>query len=401
MSLINFVLGIQILIVALGSLVIGPILTNFSISMSLLIGGVCTLLYHFLTKKKLPYFLGGNLIFIASANYIVSTYGMGAFLNASFICSFLFILIGVLLLKVDKNFIDRFLPAPIKASVVVLIGFSLCGVATSKMVSFDTAFSWIAFLVSFVTIGVLFYFSNFKKKAQNVAVILAILIGYTLVLIMSPSSIDFAPVRNASWFSLPWAGGISTNTSFNLNAVIIMMPLFLTEAGHHIASFFLMSDLKNENLSDSLGFSRPYISFGITNIVSSFLGGLPVIEYGEVNGVIATTKKTDVITSDIAAVLAILLSFCGKLSAFFALIPLPVMGGIMFVLFGGIGMIGVKSLFAAKIEEPKNLILSSVILASGLGNLSVSFSGGLKLDGIGLAVILGIITNLLLKLKKD
>jgi uracil permease len=401
----NFILSIQILVVAFGSMILGPIISGLDISLSLFSAGVCTIFFHLITNRKVPFFTGGSLSVLSSAILIISSYGLAAFFGASLVCSILYILIGILFMDLDKKILDMFLPTSIRGSVVVLIGFTLISVATSKMTSFTGAtFQWSAVLVSVVTVATLLFFSNYGGKFTSiVSVIIAMLVGYILTLIVNPDVINMAsPLENAKWFQLPWVSAIQNNAYalpfvFNLNAILMLFPLFLTTVAGHIGSIFVISEVSGENFVEKPGISKSCVSLGLSNALSSFLGGLPIVEYAEVIGTVTTTKEYNPVIVEIAALLAIAISFFGKFNILLSTIPTPVMGGIMFVLFGGIGMVGVKILTStANLENKRELIVSTVMLSSGIGNFQMIFSDSFKFEGIGLAVMLGIATNLIL-----
>ncbi|GMO61421.1 MAG: solute carrier family 23 protein [Rickettsiales bacterium] len=402
----NFIIGVQFLCIAFSSMVIGPMIVGLDISLSLFACGVCTLIYHACTKRKVPLFFGGCLGVVAGALEIIKMYGLGAFFGASLVCSILYIFFGLIFLKFNKNIIDKFLPASIRTPVVILIGFTLLPVAIDNMVAFSGAdFAWDAFLISFITTAILIYLSNYSTGyAQSTSIIIAMVVGCFLVAFISPEQIDLSILKEQPFFALPWKNAIEKDKyalpfDFNINAILILFPLFISTLSQHIGSLFVLQEImKDKSIAEKdKGLTKSCFALGIINMFSSFLGSLPVIDYAEVTGSIITTKEKNPFVLEITAMIAIILSFFTLFTGFMSLIPTPVMGAIMFVAFSGIGMTGIKLLTQfVNLENKRELIVSTIVLSAGIGNLAVSFESGLKFEGIAFAVLIGIIVNILL-----
>ncbi|GMO56240.1 MAG: uracil-xanthine permease family protein [Rickettsiales bacterium] len=403
----NLIIGIQFLCIAFSSIVIGPMVTGLDVSLSLFACGACTLIYHYFTKRKIPIFFGGCLAVVAGCLEITKDYGLGAFFGASLVCSLLYIVFGLIFYKFNKNIIDKFLPASIRTSVVVLIGFTLLPIAMSNMVAFSSNgdFVWDAFLISFLTSAILIYLSNYSSGLyKSTSIIIAMICGCLFVAFISPEEINLSVLENQPFFSLPWENAMKNDKYalpfvFDINAILILFPLFISVFSQHIGSLFVMQEVMNDKtiVQEEKGLTRSCFALAITNAFSSFFGCLPITDYAEVTGSVIATEEKHPIVIEISAIIAIILSFFTLFTGFISLIPVPVMGAIMFVGFGGIGMTGIKLLTQlVNLDNKRELIVSTVVLSCGIGNLAISFDFGLKFQGIALSVLLGIIVNILL-----
>lgn len=213
--------------------------------------------------------------------------------------------------------------------------------------------------------------------------------------------VDLSPIANAKWFVVPWIEAIKNGSYalpvFDLNAILFILPVAIAPAIEHVGDILAISSVTGKNYLEDPGLHKTLLGDGLATSFASLLGGPPNTTYSEVTGAVALTKATDVVYMRIAAFTAILLAFLGKLNAVLKTIPVPVMGGILILLFGMIAAIGVGTLVRNKVDMAKarNLVIVSVVLVIGIGNLVLSV-GPITLGGIGLAGLVGVVLNFIL-----
>jgi uracil permease len=395
-------LGIQMLFVAFGALVLVPLLTGLDPSLALFTAGAGTLLFHALTNGSVPIFLASSFAFIAPIQFCMKEYGPSATFGALFCTGFVYLLFSLMARIGGRRLLDRYLPPIVTGPVIVVIGLKLAPVAISMARSFDgsatpdnAALALAAASLAAAVVAVLCG----GKFFSLVPVLCGIVVGYLLSLALGV--VDFALVRDAAWFQWPWSTALANGTyarpSFHAPAILYMLPVALAPAIEHVGDLLAISSVAGKNFLRNPGLHRTLLGDGLATSLAGILGGPPNTTYSEVTGAVALTRATDPALMRIAAAAAILLAFAGKLGAILRTIPTPVMGGIMVLLFGMIAAIGINSLVKARVDlsRPRNLVVASVVLSAGIGDLSLSWRG-FSLGGIGLAGLLGIALNLVL-----
>ncbi|MEC9492639.1 uracil-xanthine permease family protein [Flexistipes sp.] len=394
--------GVQMLFVAFGALVLVPLLTGFDPSIALFTAGLGTLIFQFITKSKVPVFLASSFAFIAPIQYGVKNFGLGETLGGLVFAGLTYLIFSLLVKKGGVEAIDRYLPSVVTGPVIMTIGLTLAPTAVKMAKSFDGSGNYDpkAVIISVFTLVVSIIVVMYGKRIFSLIPILSgIVLGYVFAMLLGV--VDFAPIANAEWFSIPWIVAMQEGSFeipvFDLAAILYIVPVAIAPAIEHVGDVLAISSVTGKNYLKDPGLHRTLLGDGVATACAGLIGGPPNTTYSEVTGAVALTKATDIVYMRIAAITAIILAFAGKLGAILKTIPVPVMGGIMILLFGMIAAIGIGSLVRNKVDMSKsrNLVIVSVILVMGIGNMVIGV-GNISLGGIGLAGVVGVILNLVL-----
>ena len=375
--------------------VLVPILFGIPASIVLLMNGIGTLLFIFITKGKAPAYLGSSFAFLAPAFIVIDKMGY-EYVLGGFICAgAIFSIVAILIKFVGVSWIDAVLPPAAMGPIVALIGLELAGSAanTGGIVSVDGSAIDPQMVIVFVLTLALAVIGQvvFKGFAAAIAILIAIVGGYGLATIMG--MVDFTPVLNAKLFALP----AFTAPKFDLTAIIIIIPASLTVISEHISHQIVTSQIVGRDLVKDPGLHRSLLADGISTMLSGFCGSVPTTTYGENSGVMAVTKVYSVWVIGGAAVFSILLAFFGQVSALISTIPGPVMGGISFLLYGMIAASGIRLLVDKQVDyaKPRNLAMTAVVFVTGLSGAAIQI-GEVQLTGMCLATIVGIVMGLVM-----
>ena len=375
--------------------VLVPILFGIPASIVLLMNGIGTLLFIFITKGKAPAYLGSSFAFLAPAFIVIDKMGY-EYVLGGFICAgAIFSIVAILIKFVGVSWIDAVLPPAAMGPIVALIGLELAGSAanTGGIVSVDGSATDPQMVTVFVLTLALAVIGQvvFKGFAAAIAILIAIVGGYGLATIMG--MVDFTPVLNAKLFALP----AFTAPKFDLTAIIIIIPASLTVISEHVSHQIVTSQIVGRDLVKDPGLHRSLLADGISTMLSGFCGSVPTTTYGENIGVMAVTKVYSVWVIGGAAVFSILLAFFGQVSALISTIPGPVMGGISFLLYGMIAASGIRLLVDKQVDyaKPRNLAMTAVVFVTGLSGAAIQI-GEVQLTGMCLATIVGIVMGLVM-----
>jgi uracil permease len=380
----RIVVGIQFLFVAFGATVLVPLLINIDPAIALFTAGVGTLIFHLITKGKVPVFLGSSFAFIAPIVAATELYGYAGTLSGLIAVGLVYGIVSTIIKLWGINFISKVFPPVVIGPVIMIIGLSLATVGVDMAKT-----NWLIALVVLLTSVVIVIYS--KGLLKLIPIFIGILVGYTISIFAG--IIDFTPVQNAAWFVLPEF----ITPEFNWSAIVYMIPVAIAPIIEHIGDMYAISKVADKDFVKEPGLNRTLLGDGIATSFAGFLGGPPNTTYSEVTGAVALTKITDPRVLRIAAVTAIIFSLIGKISALLKTIPPAVLGGIMLLLFGMIASIGIKTLIDDKTDFSitRNQVIVSIILTIGIGGASLSY-GNFSLAGIGLASAVGVILNLIL-----
>nr|WP_086941222.1 uracil-xanthine permease family protein [Thaumasiovibrio occultus] len=394
----NALLGGQMLFVAFGSLVLVPVLTGLDPSLALLGAGVGTLLFQLVTKRQVPIFLASSFAFIAPLSFGIAEWGLPATMGGMMCAGLVYLALGGLIKVRGVGIVQRLLPPVVVGPVIMVIGLNLAPVAVSYslgQVGGDQA-NWLnqthAMIVAAISLTTTICFSLFGKGIFRLIPILAgITTGYIAAMFFG--FVDFTPIREAAWLSMP----NFVTPEFNLAAILYILPVAIAPAIEHVGDMLAISNVAGKDFVKKPGLHRTMMGDGIATIAASMMGAPPNTTYSEVTGAVMLTKAFNPVIMTWTAITAIVLAFVGKLGAFLQTIPEPVMGGIMLLLFGSIASVGMNSLIKHHIDlsNPRNMIIVSVTLVFGIGGMKFGF-GGFELGGVGLCGILAIILNLVL-----
>ena len=388
--------GAQILFVAFGAMVLVPLLTGLNPALALLGAGIGTLLFQLVTRRKVPIFLGSSFAFIAPIIYSIGEWGLPSTMFGLFVAGFMYFVFAGLIRWRGLTAVHRLLPPVVIGPVIMVIGLSVAAAASSMAMGqadgkqvIDYADSLILSGFTFAVTVVVSVFGS--RMMKLVPILIGVASGYTLALIMG--LVDTAAIVNAPWFAVPHF----ETPQVNWQAALFMLPVAIAPAIEHIGGIMAIGNVTSQNYTKDPGLDKTLAGDGLGVCVAGLIGGPPVTTYGEVTGAVMITKNSNPVIMTWAAIFAIAMAFFGKFNAFLASIPMPVMGGIMLLLFGTIASLGVKTLIDAKVDLmlPKNLVIVSSVLTTGIGGMVIKI-GTLSFAGVGLCAILAIILNILL-----
>ncbi len=378
------IIGIQFLFVAFGATVLVPLLVGIDPSIALFSAGVGTLLFHLITKGKVPVFLGSSFAFIAPIVEATKLFGLPGTLSGLIAVGIVYITVSALIKVRGLGFIERLFPSVVVGPVIMVIGLSLASVGVD-MAKTD----WLIAVVSLLTAIVVVIYS--KGLIKLIPIFLGIVAGYSLSLILG--KVDFTPIKEAAWFSLP----PFTMPEWSWKAIVYMIPVAIAPLIEHVGDMYAIGAVSDKNYVKDPGLHRTMLGDGIATSFAALIGSVPNTTYSEVTGAISLTKITDPKILRISAITAICFSLIGKISGFLKSIPQAVLGGIMLLLFGMIASVGIRTLVDSKADltKTRNQVIVSVILTVGIGGAVIEF-GNFSLAGIGLASLVGVILNLIL-----
>ncbi len=396
--LYNLFQGFQMLFVAFGALVLVPLLTGLDPNVALFGAGVGTLLFQLVTRRSVPIFLASSFAFIAPIIYGTQTWGIPATMGGLMVAGLVYVALGAVIKVRGVTFIHKLLPPVVVGPVIMVIGLGLAPTAVNMALgkTGDGAYQlvdgqlamWIAAASLFTTIAVSVFAKGFFKLLP---IISGIIVGYSLSLIFGV--VDFTPVHQAAWFALP----NFTFPEFNINAILFMIPVAIAPAVEHVGDMLAISNVTGKDYLKKPGLHRTITGDGIATMAASFIGAPPNTTYSEVTGAVMLTKAFNPVIMTWAAVCAIVLALVGKLGAMLQTIPVPVMGGIMILLFGSIATVGLNTLIKNQVDlhKARNLTIVGVTLVFGIGGMAVGI-GDFNLQGVSLCGIVAITLNLIL-----
>lgn len=411
------VLGFQHMFAMFGATVTVPLLTGLSISTTLLFAGLGTLLFHLLTKFKVPAFLGSSFAFIGgylavapmvkdASGKMVGNKELLPYACLGVACAGLLYLVVAALVKiVGVNKVMKLFPPVVTGPIIMAIGL---GLAPSAVTNCKTNW-WLAL----VALGLVIVFNIFGKGMIKIVPILLGVIGAYLVAVIVGNGfgvesfkIDFSGVRDAAWIGNPieWSstvfGGVHDRPKA-ISAIIAIVPIAIATMMEHIGDISAISATCKKNYINDPGLHRTLLGDGLATSLASLFGAPANTTYGENTGVLALSKVYDPRVIRIAAYFAVFFSLSPKFAALIESIPTAVVGGISFVLYGMISAIGVRNVVEAKVDfsKARNTIIAAVILVVALGVTGgITFNVGsatINLSALACASIAGIVLNLI------
>jgi len=390
-------LSLQHLFAMFGATVLVPFLFKVNPATCLLLNGVGTLIYLFVAKGRIPAYLGSSFAFISPVFAVMAAgLGYGAAQGGFVVFGLLFILLSQVVRVAGTRWIDIIFPPAAMGAIVAIIGLELAPVATN-MAGLTTGPAVLgmsvhhALIISLATLAVTILASVLLRGFLAVIpVLLGVIAGYLLALGLGV--VDLSAVHVAPWFQVPTLYA----PTFKLQAILIILPAALVVLAEHVGHLVVTGNIVGRDLIKDPGLHRSLLGDGISNVLSGFCGATPNTTYGENIGVMAITKVYSVWVIGGTAIIAILVSFSGKLAAVIRSIPVPVMGGVCILLFGVIAAAGIRMLIERKVDYTKsrNLILTSVVLISGISGAAVKL-GTVELKGMALGTVVAIVLSLL------
>lgn len=397
-------LSLQHLFAMFGSTILVPVLFEVNPATILFMNGVGTLIYLFITKGKIPAYLGSSFAFISPVFVVLNMYGgdgygyvLGGFLAVGIVLCLVALIVNI----VGTAWIDVLFPPAAMGAIVAVIGLELVPVA-AEMAGWippdGAGENWTIDLnVAFVALATLLItiisWVTLRGFLKIIPILIGIVAGYFIAFMTG--LVDWTAVYAAHLISTPQF----YNLKIDWSAILIILPAALVIIPEHIGHLFVTGNIVNKDLTKDPGLDRSLAGNGISTILSSFFGSTPNTTYGENIGVLAITRVYSTWIIGLAAVIAIILSFIGKLAAIISSIPSAVMGGISLLLFGIIAVSGIRMLVEAKVDynQPQNLILTCVVLIIGISGTTINI-GEISLTGMGLATIVAMALSLFFKI---
>ena len=383
-------LSIQHMFAMFGASVLVPFVFGINPAIVLFMNGVGTLLFIGVTKGKAPAYLGSSFAFLAPAGIVISRFGYEYALGGFVAVGFCGCILAFVIYKFGSKWIDVVLPPAAMGPVVALIGLELSGSAADTAGLLAETVDPKNLTVFLVTLGVAVFGSIlFRGFLSVIPILIAVIAGYAAAI--GCGIVDFEEVAQASIFALPNFSA----PKFNAEAIMIILPVILVITSEHIGHQVVTSKIVGRDLLKDPGLHRSLFGDNFSTMLSGLIGSVPTTTYGENIGVMAVTRVYSVRVIAGAAILSIICSFIGKLSALINTIPGPVIGGISFLLYGMIGTSGLRILVDSKVDygNSRNLALTSVIFVTGLSGIALKI-GSIEMTGMVLACVVGMILSL-------
>ena len=401
------ILGLQHMFAMFGATVLVPALTGLSVSATLLFAGLGTLLFHFLAKGKVPAFLGSSFAYLAGYAAIAPA-GEAALLPYACVgvaCSgLLYLALAALVKKFGTQRVMAFFPPVVTGPIIICIGMTLANSAINNCNG-----NWLIALVAIVTVIAFNIWG--KGMFRIIPILMGVVVSYAFAAVIG--KVDFSGVAAAAWIGLPFKFENTVfsligncDTSLLVTAIIAIMPIAFATMIEHIGDICAISSTVGENFIEDPGLHRTLMGDGIATALASLFGAPANTTYGENPGVLALTKVYDPLVIRIAAVFAIIASFCPKFAALVSAMPVGTIGGVSLILYGMISAIGVRNLVENQVDlsQSRNVIVASLIMSLALG-ITFSSTGAivipvgiitLKFSGLAVAAIVGIAANAIL-----
>jgi uracil permease len=389
------------LFVAFGALVLMPLITGLDPNVALFTAGMGTLLFQLVTGRQVPVFLASSFAFITPIILAKGQFGLAATMGGVVAAGFVYTFLGLAVKIKGTGFIDRLLPPVVIGPVVISIGLAMAPIAANmamgkggdgtQLIPYGTAM-WISMPALLTTLIVAVFG---KGIFRLVPIIAGVLVGFVLSFWFGV--VDTAKIAAAPWLELP----NFVAPEFNWQAILFIVPVALAPAIEHIGGVIAVGSVTGKNYLKTPGLHRTLLGDGLATSAAGLFGGPPNTTYAEVTGAVMLTKNYNPKIMTWAAVFAIGLAFIGKFGAILQSIPVPVMGGILCLLFGSIAAVGLNTMIRHQVDlaEARNLVIVSVTLVFGIGGMLVGTGTGqddFGLKGIALCAIVAIALNLIL-----
>ena len=386
-NLKEWILSIQHLFAMFGATVLVPLLVGINPSIAILTAGIGTLIFHLCTKGKVPVFLGSSFAFITPIITISTMYNDYSYVQGGIIVvGLIYALMSFIVYKIGVDKINKILPSHVVGAMIIVIGLSLVPSAVTNIQT-NT-------MVALVTLGISLLITFFGEGfIKQLGILIGVICGYILALSMG--IVDTSIIQNANLITLPTL----TLPKFSLEAIMIIAPLSLCTLCEHIGDITTNGTVVGKDFVKDPGLHRTILGDGLATLVAGLLGSVPNTTYGENTSLLAITKNYNPKLLRRTAMIAIVLSFIGVFGAVLQSVPACVIGGISLQLYCMIAWIGVKNIKDNKsYKSIKKLIVIAVILIVGLSGLTITL-GSIAISGLALAVIVGVILNLVLNHK--
>ena len=382
------VLGVQHLFAMFGATVLVPLLTGLSVSATLLFAGIATLFMHLVTKRKVPVFLGSSFAFLGGYFSIVAMgadKGLTQAQSLPYACvgvacaGILYLILAAICKAVGSSKVMKFFPPVVTGPIIIAIGLILAPSAIN-----NCATNWGIALVALVVIIICNIWG--KGMIKIVPILMGVIVSYVVAAVTG--NVDFSGVKEAAWIGLPvlkentvfsLIGSGTVDKGFLISAIIMIVPIAFATMMEHVGDISAISSTVERNFIEDPGLHRTLIGDGIGTAIASLFGAPANTTYGENTGVLVLTKVYDPKVVRLAAVYAIVLSFCPKFSALISSMPSATIGGVSIILYGMISAVGVRNMVEnhTDFQKSRNVIIAAVILGLALG---INFAGSIGAD---------------------
>ncbi len=372
-----------------------PLLTGLDTGVALVASGVGTLLYIFITKRKVPIYLGSSFAYIAAIAFALQEGGEGSVFTALMGVGLVYMIVSTVLKFTGSKWLNQLLPPVVIGPVIMVIGLNLASVAIDSLgMSESTDGGLLVGLVTFLAAALIAL--KGKGFIKIIPFMLAIIIGYIFAVVIGSVNLGEA-FEGVRVFKIPSFTFIGTY-AFDISMVPMFLPLAFVTIAEHIGDHKVLGEVTNKDYIKEPGLKRTLMGDGVATFASAMIGGPANTSYGENTGIIAMNKVASVAVIMVAAFIAILLGFSGHVQAFILSIPSGIIGGITLILYGVIAVNGIKILFKGEtdLSDTRNLIIISVILVIGLGGAMIKINEITSISGMALAASTGIFLNLVL-----
>ncbi|HDV8243486.1 pyrimidine utilization transport protein G [Enterobacter hormaechei] len=398
----TMVMGVQHAVAMFGATVLMPMLMGLDPNLAILMSGMGTLLFFFVTGGRVPSYLGSSAAFVGVVIAATGFNGQGINPNLSvalggiIACGLVYTLTGLVVMKVGTRWIERMMPPVVTGAVVMAIGLNLAPIAV-KSVSGSPFESWMA-VITVLCIGVVAVFTRgmIQRLLILVGLIAACLVYALLANVFGLGKpVDFTLIHQAAWFGMPHI----TSPTFKAQAMMLIAPVAVILVAENLGHLKAVAGMTGRNMDPYMG--RAFVGDGLATMLSGSVGGSGVTTYAENIGVMAVTKVYSTLVFVAAAVMAMLLGFSPKFGALIHTIPAPVIGGASIVVFGLIAVAGARIWVQNHVDlsQNGNLIMVAVTLVLGAGDFALTL-GGFTVGGIGTATFGAILLNALLSRRK-
>jgi len=393
------ILGLQHAVAMFGATVLMPLLMGLDPNLAILVSGIGTLLFFVITGGRVPSYLGSSAAFVGVVIAVTGFNGQGlnphlsVALGGVIACGALYMLIGLLVMKVGTRWIERLMPPVVTGAVVMAIGLNLAPIAVHSVAAsgFD---SWMA-VMTVLAIGLVAVFTS--GMVQRLLILVGLIVAWAIYALLTNvlgfgKPVDFSGVAQAAWFGMPH----TTAPSFDLQAMVMIAPVAIILVAENLGHLKAVAGMTGRNLDPWMG--RAFVGDGLATMISGTIGGSGVTTYAENIGVMAVTKVYSTLAFVAAAVIALILGFSPKFGALIHAIPAPVIGGASIVVFGLIAVAGARIWVQNHVDfsQNGNLIMVATTLVLGAGDFSLKI-GGFTLGGIGTATFGAILLNAILR----
>ncbi|HHU0774023.1 TPA: pyrimidine utilization transport protein G [Enterobacter hormaechei subsp. xiangfangensis] len=398
----TMVMGVQHAVAMFGATVLMPMLMGLDPNLAILMSGMGTLLFFFVTGGRVPSYLGSSAAFVGVVIAATGFNGQGINPNLSvalggiIACGLVYTLTGLVVMKVGTRWIERMMPPVVTGAVVMAIGLNLAPIAV-KSVSGSPFESWMA-VITVLCIGVVAVFT--RGMIQRLLILVGLIAACLFYALLANvfglgKQVDFTLIHQAAWFGMPHI----TSPTFNAQAMMLIAPVAVILVAENLGHLKAVAGMTGRNMDPYMG--RAFVGDGLATMLSGSVGGSGVTTYAENIGVMAVTKVYSTLVFVAAAVMAMLLGFSPKFGALIHTIPAPVIGGASIVVFGLIAVAGARIWVQNHVDlsQNGNLIMVAVTLVLGAGDFALTL-GGFTVGGIGTATFGAILLNALLSRRK-